>query len=203
MTTDTELDGRGNHVAAIYLSPDMLHSLLNLPPGARVVAAEGRMFPTGIRLVIEDPQFPLVPYDIEPPIAWAMVEVATDDDTGRTFVRYDYQWPKVLEPFTAEDLSMQFDEDHWFPFVENDRCNITGFGHQDKAAFAAALCEYDRVASGEGFTETDEPVWDKGDVVHTWAVRIDEETCVVELNGVKVTETTPKAFPVTTVWGRR
>lgn len=80
---------RGSHTATLWINQDMLAMLLNLPAGCRVVACEGRMFPTGIRVVVEDPNFPLVEPDAEPPTAYGITEVKTDE-TGRRYVSYGH-----------------------------------------------------------------------------------------------------------------
>ena len=84
-----------------------------------------------------------------------------------------------------------------FPFVEDEDCNITGYGHQDKAEFARLVNEYDAVCGNEmpGGEE-----YDDSDVAHDWVVlNGDGES----LRYRDVSESTPGAFPVTTMWGLR
>lgn len=84
-----------------------------------------------------------------------------------------------------------------FPFVEDENANITGYGHQDKATFAAELNRYDAVTSGDELPE-DEIGWTADDIAHNWVVPNDDnETLRV------VTSTTVCAIPVTTLWGAR
>lgn len=93
-------------------------------------------------------------------------------------------------------LTLQFDADHWFPFVEDENCNITGPLHQDRKAFAAAVNRYDEVCSGNPYPESEQ--WDDTVVNHRW-VRLDadgEKFATVQAGN-------PDAFPVTTLWGQR
>lgn len=79
-----------------------------------------------------------------------------------------------------------------FPFVEDENANITGFGHQDRIAFAAEVNRYDEVTAGE---ESD---WTGEDINHAWVFpEPDGERLRV------VTSTTVGAIPVTTLWGAR
>ncbi|WGL50659.1 hypothetical protein P5P86_11860 [Nocardioides sp. BP30] len=79
-----------------------------------------------------------------------------------------------------------------FPFVEDENGNITGDGHQDRAAFAAAVNRYEEAhPTGADPVEAD-------DVAHQW-VTVDE-------GGELLTaceESTPGAVAVTTLWGQR
>ena len=84
-----------------------------------------------------------------------------------------------------------------FPFVEDENCNVTGYGHQDKNAFAEALNRYDEEATGETLAENDR--WTADDITHTWAVEdpTDDERLI------PTHPTTPGAMPLTTLWGAR
>jgi hypothetical protein len=69
---------------------------------------------------------------------------------------------------TTADFDVQFDADHKFPFYEDENgCGIYGFGHMDKAEFAAQVNQYDTLCTGEAF---DERGYVPEDVIHCWAV---------------------------------
>lgn len=86
-----------------------------------------------------------------------------------------------------------------FPFVEDEGCNITGFGHQDKAKFAAEINRYDRVCNGDtGTVELDEDVWTAEHIGHVWVVLGEDGESLK-----RAEEGTPGAFPVTELWGQR
>ena len=101
------------------------------------------------------------------------------------------------KPFEWSELTTRWDEEHWFPFVEDPNCNITGPGHMDKAAFAALVDQFERVASGEATTDP----WDPDVIVHRWVVPTDDDEGLFITKGV--TAETPGAVPVTTLWGQR
>ena len=91
-------------------------------------------------------------------------------------------------------LTFWYDNEHWFPFVESETADITGPGHQDKAAFAEMVNAYDQLCVG-----ADDVGWATGDDVQwRWAV-LDVEAERFEL----VAEGTPGAVPVTCMWGVR
>lgn len=95
-----------------------------------------------------------------------------------------------------ESFSMWFNDDHKFPFVEDENANITGYGHQDKAAFAAEVNRYDEVCNGEPYPEDEQ--WDEDCVGHYWVVIApDGETLQ------RTTPDDPDAIPVTGLWGQR
>lgn len=103
-----------------------------------------------------------------------------------------------MATITAADLTMQWDEDNTFPFVEDENANITGYGHQDPAAFAAEVNRYDKITSGEAYPEDER--WGAEHIGHRWAVaNPDGESLTVK----NVTAETPGAFPITTLWGQR
>lgn len=97
------------------------------------------------------------------------------------------------------DLTMQWDEAHWFPFVEDENCNITGPGHQDKATFAQLVNLYDDVCNGEPLGPDER--WTADDIGHTWIRLPDDDGDLFITEGV--TAETPGAIPVTTLWGAR
>jgi hypothetical protein len=68
---------------------------------------------------------------------------------------------------TPDMFDMPYDNEHTFPFFEDENADgVYGYGHTDKADFAARVTEYDTICNGEpaddGYTESD--------VHHTWAV---------------------------------
>lgn len=90
-----------------------------------------------------------------------------------------------------DDLTFWYDETHWFPFIEDEDCNITGPGHQDKEVFAAAVRSYDRLCGVEdGGADT------ASDVTHQWVIPRGERL-------IPCTEASPESIPVTTIWGAR
>lgn len=100
----------------------------------------------------------------------------------------------------AEDwqglLSMRWTGDTTYPFVEDENANITGYGHQDKGAFAAAVNAYDEDCNGGPIPEEDQ--WTADSIAHQW-VRPDDDGERLR----PVAEGTPDAIPVTTLWGQR
>ena len=99
-------------------------------------------------------------------------------------------------PPTAADLS--FGQEVTFPFIEDENCNITGYGHQDKAKFAALVNAYDVLVGG------DIGEWTADDITHGYAVTSEDgERFWTELDGEPVTEKTPGAWPYTALWGTR
>lgn len=97
----------------------------------------------------------------------------------------------------ATDLTMDYAEGvERFPFTEDENGNITGYGHQDKATFAAEVNRYDEAANGYPLDEDDQ--WTADHVYHDWVLlNEDDETLRA------VTSTTAGAIPVTTLWGLR
>lgn len=94
------------------------------------------------------------------------------------------------------EWTMRYDDEHVFPFVDDENGNITGYGHQDRAAFAAAINEYDALCSGFEVLEGD--TWTAADVVHRWVA--------VDADGERLRPCgpgTPDAIPVTALWGQR
>jgi len=69
---------------------------------------------------------------------------------------------------TVEDFKTVWDENTTFLFYEDeDASGCYGFGHQDKASFAASVNEYDQLCGN------DVPLDDQytaADVIHCWAV---------------------------------
>lgn len=90
-------------------------------------------------------------------------------------------------------LTMQYDDEHEFPFVEDDNGNITGDGHQDKAAFAELVNQYDELANQEPVPE--EFRYTADDIAHLWAtLNADGETMR------QCPPDTPGALPITALW---
>jgi hypothetical protein len=100
---------------------------------------------------------------------------------------------------TADEFTTEWgDGVEPFPFVEDENCNITGFGHQDKAKFAAEINRYDRVCSGGAVVELDDDEWEADHIGHTWVVLGDDGESLK-----RAEESAPGAFPVTELWGQR
>lgn len=98
----------------------------------------------------------------------------------------------------STDLTTQLEEGgETYPFTEDENGNVTGYGHQDKAAFAAAINRYDEEATGEPLADPDD-AWEADDINHQW-VTFDDRT---ELFTV-ATQDAPGAFAITTLWGAR
>jgi hypothetical protein len=91
------------------------------------------------------------------------------------------------------ELTMWWDDTTWLPFVESEDCDITGPGHQDKAAFAEAINAWERscdpmMSEGDG--------WGAGDIEHLWVIR--------DLDTLRnVPANTPDSIPVTALWDAR
>lgn len=83
-----------------------------------------------------------------------------------------------------------------FPFIEDENGNITGYGHQDKATFAAEINRYDEYCNGGPIQNYEQ--WEESYISHQWVV-VDAS---VELLISAFPEDTG-AFPVTTLWGAR
>jgi hypothetical protein len=99
---------------------------------------------------------------------------------------------------TPEMFVVPFDAEHTYPFFEDENADgVYGYGHTDKAEFAAAVNAYDDYASGEPaedfYTETA--------VSHTWAVAYSPgDGPADEWRFTRaVTADTEGAFPMTTI----
>lgn len=108
---------------------------------------------------------------------------------------------KTLPPLTAEDMQMPWDNGKTYPFVESEDCTIMGYGHPDRAEFAALVTEYDQ-AAGYG----DEAPTTAEDVAQVWAVHLpvpnvgsEDEAGGWWMKWSDVTAETPNAFPVSIV----
>lgn len=99
-----------------------------------------------------------------------------------------------------DELRMRYDEDHWFPFVEDENCNITGYGHQDEGEFAAAVNRYDEYATGEAFPQDEQ--WTADDINHQWATPTFDKQGEWLLHPYAAGNA-PGAIPITTLWGAR
>ncbi|MDF9718071.1 hypothetical protein INN71_02650 [Nocardioides sp. ChNu-153] len=91
-----------------------------------------------------------------------------------------------------------------YPFVEDEVCNVTGFGHQPKAAFAEAVNRWDRVVGGVELADGNAG-WTAAHVSHKWALAFEDEHFWNRdpRTGEPITGATPGAFPITTLWGQR
>lgn len=93
------------------------------------------------------------------------------------------------------DLTMDMAEGvEPFPFVEDENASISGYGHQDKAKFAAEVNRYDDYCNGGPFL--DDARWTADDIGHKWASFDGEHFAPVNPG-------TPGAVPLTTLWGQR
>jgi hypothetical protein len=107
----------------------------------------------------------------------------------------------------VEEFLSVFIEDRRWPFTEDDRCNITGYGHQDCAEFARTLTAYDEAMIGEYLSPADS--WTEKDVIHRYAVFdfVDDDCANIKSrtdDGRPITpDTRPECVPITTVWGQR
>lgn len=72
--------------ARVRLNPHLLRTLLALPAGHTVVAAQANNDPVGIDLIIQGEDLPEVEHHAESPYAHLSVEVVTLDD-DREFLR--------------------------------------------------------------------------------------------------------------------
>ncbi|MFE9234793.1 hypothetical protein [Cellulosimicrobium funkei] len=104
--------------------------------------------------------------------------------------------PAVTLEDAAAVMTMWWDATTWLPFVESEACDITGPGHQDAEAFARLVTAYDRHATGD----PEVAATTAADVSHRWVI--------LHANGEEwevrtVPDGTPRAIPVTTIWGVR
>lgn len=101
-------------------------------------------------------------------------------------------------------LSFVGDQGQRWPFTEDDRCNITGFGHQDRIEFARLVSDYDESMMGDSWREAD--AWSEDDVVWRFAMftfnEKDDDLLHVESKDVSP-DTHPECVPITTIWGQR
>ena len=97
----------------------------------------------------------------------------------------------------ASEFTMWYDDTLWLPFVEDEDCNITGPGHQDKSIFADLVNNYDAHASGE---PVDTP-WTAKDISHGYGVLFENE--YNELYFLRAKKDDEGAIPITTLWGAR
>jgi hypothetical protein len=95
------------------------------------------------------------------------------------------------------DLAMVGDNGTTFPFMEDENCNVTGYGHQACADFATMLNLWDTEQNGKPYPEDDQ--WSAGDIVHRWVIVNPGDPDSL----IAVVEGTPDAWPVTTLWGQR
>ncbi|WP_131827804.1 hypothetical protein [Mycolicibacterium fortuitum] len=101
-------------------------------------------------------------------------------------------WPAL----TATDFQMH---DHVgeriLPFIEDENGNgVYGYGHWDKAQFAAAVNDYFQLR----WPDLDAEDWlTAGDVTHVWAVVTNPQT--QRFSWDNVTADNPNAFPVTVI----
>ncbi|UYG15787.1 hypothetical protein BRM3_09025 [Brachybacterium huguangmaarense] len=97
----------------------------------------------------------------------------------------------------AHALTMWWTDTLWLPFIETDDCDITGPGHQDRAAFAALVTAYDRDNAGDPnlYAHRAEQVG------YRWVFMTEDEHG--QWMYVRAAPTDEGAVPVTTLWGAR
>lgn len=96
----------------------------------------------------------------------------------------------LIAPVT--ELTFWLETNLWFPFVEDENCNITGPGHQEPIAFVHAIRAYDEACGVEAGSH------DTAEVSHRWVVADSDAESFTPCS-----PDTPGAFPVTTLWGVR
>lgn len=105
--------------------------------------------------------------------------------------------PDMPEPEykSAADWTMQMEVGgEVYPFVADEDGNITGFSHQDRAEFAAAINRYEAVECGN-----DDDLWTADDIGHDWMAPDEDSDEYFHV----CTPDAPGAIPVTTLWGKR
>ena len=103
-----------------------------------------------------------------------------------------------MSEYMGEHLITRWDDSLTFPFVEDQNANITGYGHTNKAEFAAAVDRYDEVCNGEPSAESDQ--WTADAIGHKWALLLPDDEYFTTRG---IDESTPGAFPITTLWNQR
>lgn len=83
------------------------------------------------------------------------------------------------------------DGTHWFPLTEAADGLLIGPGHQDKAGFAQAVYDFDRLTATTGLV----PIYTPDDVVYDW-VQVDPDGTTLHPCGADAVG----AVPVTTLW---
>lgn len=84
-----------------------------------------------------------------------------------------------------------------FPFCEAENGDITGLGHQDRAAFADAIYRFELECGQDELPEDDR--FGPDDITHAWVtIDVDDDEILHPVD-----EGTPGAFAVTGLWGQR
>jgi hypothetical protein len=103
-----------------------------------------------------------------------------------------------MHDWCAHDFEMRWDEENVFPFIEDeDAYGIYGWGHHDKALFAALVNRYDLVSAG---LDPEDCTYTAGDVKHLYAVPHPgnpEERFTWKIDGRPVTVDDENAFALT------
>lgn len=108
---------------------------------------------------------------------------------------------RVLRPYeAAKEFTMWFTETMWLPFVEDENCNITGPGHQNKEAFIQMVNDYDREAAGD-LDRAEQEILTSEVVSHAYGMLFENESG--DLWCKPTASHDPGAVPITTVWGVR
>lgn len=107
--------------------------------------------------------------------------------------------PETTSIDWAKELTF-VDGEAW-PFTESPDCDITGYGHQDLKAFAAAINRWEDHCRGDLIPIPDEDRWTDEHVEHRWAqpVVMRDGDWTLRL----ADEDAEGAIPVTVLWGQR
>lgn len=104
----------------------------------------------------------------------------------------------VQVELTETDFTVRWDDEHTYPFFEDDYAKgVYGYGHTDKAAFAAAVSACDEYLVGTGRDEDD--AYTERDVRHGYVQGFrypDGDFGFWEI----FDEPFPGATPITWVW---
>lgn len=74
-------------------------------------------------------------------------------------------------PLTAKEFETVYDQDRTFALVEDeDASGVYGYGHRDKAEFAALVNDYDQYCGGDGSS-----CYTESDVAHSFAFPVSDE----------------------------
>lgn len=146
------------------------------------------------RYQVTDPFF-VLRYTTDPHASAALLAYADACEADSPQLATDLRQavgPRVL---TAKDFQWRYDDTHVYPFFETENADwVIGYGHGDKAAFAAAVDDYDRYA---GELDLDETGYTADEVAHLWAVVDDKDA--ERITWRDVTAETPGAFPISVV----
>jgi hypothetical protein len=99
---------------------------------------------------------------------------------------------------TAVDFQTVWDKDTTFPFFEDeDAYGVYGFGHQDKATYAALVNDFDARCCGYEVAEDDK--YTAADVIHCWAVVVRPHEDQLQFSWAGVSSMTLGSWPLTRI----